>query len=459
MYACGPTVYRDAHLGNMRTFLLPDLIARTAAARGINVLLVQNITDVGHMLDDTGLGDVDEGLAGEDRLLSASANEGRGALDIAREYESRFAADCERLGIIEPAQRPRASECIDLMLDLIAGLVASDHAYVGGDGSVYFAAASLSDYGAISGNRLDQLKPGHRFEGRIDPNKRFHADWALWKLAPATRTQLVWDSPWGVGFPGWHIECSAMLLAYLGDTVDIHTGGIDLRFPHHEDERAQTNASAGREVVRHWVHGEHLLFEGRKMSKSAGNVVLLDDVVARGFDPRALRAAFLHTHYRTQVDLTWDAIAAADTLLRRWRQLVASATPAGGDEHAAAHYDDAVWQQVLGLFEDDLATAQAMVLLRAFAKDAGVPADIRAATLIKCDELLGLDLLTAHPSSAGTNNDADIPSDVAELLQRRATARESRDWSLSDALRDDIANLGWTVIDGPDGQHAAPSRN
>ncbi len=243
-------------------------------------------------------------------------------MDVARHYEAAFHSDLSLLGI-RPAQAyPRASESIGLMLDLIGRLVERGHAYVGEDGSVFYDAASFPTYGALSGNRLDALRPGHRFEGAVDEAKRFHADWALWKRA-GDRRQLVWDSPWGPGFPGWHIECSAMSVHFLGDVIDVHTGGIDLRFPHHEDERAQSDAAVGHEVVRHWVHGEHLLFEGRKMAKSSGNVVLLRDVVARGLDPLALRLAFLGTRYRTQVDLSWDAIAAADRQLTRWRDRVA----------------------------------------------------------------------------------------------------------------------------------------
>ncbi|NDB18601.1 MAG: cysteine--tRNA ligase, partial [Actinobacteria bacterium] len=215
VYACGPTVYRDAHVGNLRTFMLADLIARVAAARGLDVTVVQNITDVGHMLDDTGFG-ADElqpetSAAGQDRMLQAVEREGGAALAIARRYEAAFKRDCDELGITPATHYPRASECIDSMVAIIERLLESGHAYVGGDGSVFFDARSFAGYGAISGNQLDALRPGHRFDGESDPNKRFHADWALWKAAPATRTQLVWETALGRGFPGWHIECTAML--------------------------------------------------------------------------------------------------------------------------------------------------------------------------------------------------------------------------------------------------------
>ena len=298
IYCCGPTVYRDAHVGNFRTFLLSDLVVRTLRLFGEQTLVVQNITDVGHMAED-----LDGRESGEDKLLTQAASESKDPFDVAREYEARFHRDLALIGITPADRYPRASESIDLMQNFITRLVNTGSAYPGTDGSVYFAANSYPSYGALSGNRLDALKPGHRYEYVEDGAKKFHADWALWKSA-GKRTQMIWDSPWGPGFPGWHIECSAMSLEFLGDQVDLHIGGIDLRFPHHEDERAQSNSFATKEVVKHWLHGEHLLFEGRKMSKSAGNVVLVKDIIERGFDPLVLRLALMENRYRAQMDLT-----------------------------------------------------------------------------------------------------------------------------------------------------------
>ncbi len=310
VYACGPTVYRFAHVGNMRTFLLTDLIRRAAQRHRLRVEIVQNITDVGHLQHD----DVE---AGEDKMSLAAQRERKDPWEIARFYEEAFHRDQALLGVKPADAYPRASESIDLMLSLISRLIELDHAYVGTDGTVYFDARSFEGYGAISGNKLEDLRAGHREDAdALTAGKRFHADWALWKRAGAAR-EMTWDSPWGFGFPGWHIECSAMSLDLLGDRFDLHTGGIDLRFPHHEDERAQSNCAVGggTEVVGHWTHGEHLLFEGRKMAKSTGNVVLVSDVVERGFDPLALRLAFLSTRHRQQANLSWESIAAADALL------------------------------------------------------------------------------------------------------------------------------------------------
>lgn len=447
VYACGPTVYRDAHVGNMRTFLLTDLIRRTAQAHAWQVRVVQNITDVGHMADDTGLGGVDEGQGdGADRVLAQAAAENRGALEVARHYEHRYLTDLARLNITPADVMPRASESIADMIHLISELMGRGHAYVGADGSVFFDARSFDGYGAISGNRLTDLRPGHRFDGATDPNKRFHADWALWKHAGPTRTQLVWDTPWGRGFPGWHTECSAMSLRHLGEYIDIHTGGIDLRFPHHEDERAQSNAAVGHEVVSHWVHAEHLLFEGRKMSKSAGNVVLVQDVIDRGLDPLAVRLTFLEHHYRQQMNLTWQSIEAADRTLTRWREQMAQWRASGDATHAEP--DTFTISEVLAAFDDDLDTARAVLILRRVERDEHMTPAQRHATFAWCDQLLGLDLSREHESQV-------VPEAVLALLEERARARAAKDWARSDQLRDEIASAGFTVVDSAEGQRLA----
>ena len=314
IYCCGPTVYRDAHVGNLRTFLLADLIVRALRLEGRQVKFIQNITDVGHMSED---------FQDEDKLLQQAKLEKQDPFEIARKYEGKFHQDLAKINILPADSYPRASETIDLMLQSIAQLITSGHAYATELGSVYFDARSIESYGAISGNKLDSLKPGNRFEYSDEGDKRFHADWALWKSA-RNRTEMVWDSPWGKGFPGWHIECTAMSLRLLENRIDLHVGGIDLRFPHHENERAQSNSIIGQEAVKMWVHGEHLLFEGRKMSKSAGNVVLVEDLVERGIDPLALRLALLENRYRSQMDLTWAGLEAANLTLRRWRTNMAN---------------------------------------------------------------------------------------------------------------------------------------
>ena len=423
MYCCGPTVYRDAHVGNLRTFLLSDLIARVVRLNGSQPYLIQNITDVGHMSED---------LINDDKMLSQARLEKVDPFEIARKYEAGFHLDLAALNIQPAAAYPRASECIEMMLSLIKKLVDADFAYLGSDGTVYFSAQKFASYGAISGNKLDSLKPGHRYEYSEEGAKRFHADWALWKAA-GDRTEMVWDSPWGMGFPGWHIECSAMSLELLNGHVDIHVGGIDLRFPHHENERAQSNALINEEAVDLWVHGEHLLFEGRKMSKSSGNVVLLNDVIKGGIDPLAIRLCFLENKYRSQMDLTWNSIEAAHETLKRWRLKMAQ---------WSTDSSITVDTEIKEAFNTDLDTSRAILRLREIEKDDTVN---KASVFRYADQVLGLDL--DRPIEARVLTDQ-----MKVLLDKRATARIEKRWADSDQLRLELENLGLEIKDTPEGQ-------
>ena len=424
IYCCGPTVYRDAHVGNLRTFLLSDLISRAAALSGLQVILIQNITDVGHMANNL-----------EDKMLSQSKSESLDPFAIARKYEERFHIDLGRLNIQPANSYPRASENIALMISAIEKLIADGFAYVATDGNVYFDAQSFPSYGAISGNRLDSLKPGHRYEYSEDGAKRFHADWALWKLAH-DRTEMIWPTPWGDGYPGWHIECSAMSLEYLGHTIDLHVGGIDLRFPHHENERAQSNALTGSETVTHWIHGEHLLFEGRKMSKSAGNVVLLQDIIDRGLDPLSARLAFLENRYRSQMDLTWASLEAAHVTLRRWRMLVQSGLP---------HTELIADQDFLEAIFADLDTPRAIQKLRSVEKSTTLTPAAKAAIFRFADQILGLDLSRVPEKRLLTELQK-------ELLHQREVARADKNFAESDRLRTLLEDSGLEIQDGPQGQ-------
>ncbi len=443
IYACGPTVYRDAHVGNMRTFLLTDLIKRFAQYQGLNVELIQNITDVGHMADDTGLGGIDEGQGDtEDRVLAQAKTESVDALSIARKYEDNFHKDLKLLNIQKATQYPRASESIELMIELIKQLIEKKHAYVGKSGTVFFDAKSFPSYGQISGNKLDELQPGYRFEGKPDPDKKFHADWALWKHAGENRTQLTWETPWGRGYPGWHIECSAMSIKFLGTKIDIHTGGIDLRFPHHEDERAQSNASTNTEVVNHWIHGEHLLFEGRKMSKSSGNVLLVSDVLAKGLDPLAIRLSLLEHRYRSQMDLTWNSISASHKNLNRIREKMQEWAKSSGsvDKNYLAQFESAL--------NEDLDTNKVLQLLRTLEKDDTVSDGDKFQTVLKFDEVLGLDLDYAPEA----RREVEITPEIKGLLETRAKARLEKNWKLSDEIRDKLITLGIGIKDSDSGQ-------
>ena len=424
MYCCGPTVYRDAHVGNLRTFMLADLISRVVALTGDKVTLIQNITDVGHMSED---------FAEDDKILSQATLEKISPLEIARKYEEKFHKDLELLNIGTAQEYPRASETIDLMQTMIAELISKGFAYIGDDKSVYFDAQKFAGYGEISGNKLDSLKPGHRYEYHNDGAKKFHADWALWKAA-GERSEMIWDSPWGPGFPGWHIECSAMSMKMLNQHVDVHVGGIDLRFPHHENERAQSNAVIGREAVDLWVHGEHLLFEGKKMSKSSGNVVLVNDIMARGIDPLALRLCFLENRYRSQMDLTWNSINAADETLKRWRNKMAT-----WGQSSAITIDS----EIESAFNNDLDTPKVILRLREIEKS---NLENKHELFMYADQVLGLDL--DRPMVA-----RELTAQMQTLLDERTKARTESRWADSDALRIQLENLGLQIHDTADGQN------
>ena len=424
MYCCGPTVYRDAHVGNLRTFMLADLISRVVALSGVKVTLIQNITDVGHMSED---------FAEDDKILSQASIEKVSPLEVARKYEEKFHTDLSQLNIGVADAYPRASESIDLMQLMIAELIEKGFAYIGEDKSVYFDAQQFEGYGEISGNKLDSLKPGHRYEYHNDGAKRFHADWALWKAA-GERSEMIWDSPWGPGFPGWHIECSAMSMKLLNQHVDVHVGGIDLRFPHHENERAQSNAVIGREAVDLWVHGEHLLFEGKKMSKSSGNVVLVSDIIARGIDPLALRLCFLENRYRSQMDLTWNSINAAHETLKRWRSKMSS----WGESSSLA-----IDTEIESAFNNDLDTPKAILRLREIEK---ANVENKRELFMYADQVLGLDL--NRPAVA-----RELTEEMQSLLNERTKARSEKRWPDSDALRVQLENLGLEIKDTPEGQN------
>jgi len=423
MYCCGPTVYRDAHVGNLRTFMLADLISRVAVLGGVKSKLVQNITDVGHMSED---------ITGDDKILAQATIERKSPLEVARKYEEKFHDDLARLNIGKAHAYPRASESIELMQSMISELIEKGVAYIGGDKTVYFDAQKFASYGSISGNKLESLIPGHKFENHNDGAKKFHADWALWKTAGG-RTEMIWDSPWGPGFPGWHIECSAMSMDLLDKHVDVHVGGIDLRFPHHENERAQSNAVIGQEAVDLWVHGEHLLFEGKKMSKSSDNVVLVSDIIARGIDPLALRLCFLENRYRSQMDLTWNSITAANETLKRWRNKMST----WGNSHTIS-----TDPEIESAFNNDLDTPKVILRLREIEKS---EVENKRELFLYADQVLGLDL--DRPII-----DRELTDQMKKLLDERLNARNEKRWADSDALRVQLEELGLEIKDTAEGQ-------
>jgi cysteinyl-tRNA synthetase len=403
--------------------MLADLISRVFVLTGIKVTLIQNITDVGHMSED---------FAEDDKILSQATIEKVSPLEVARKYEDKFHEDLSLLNIGKAFAYPRASESIELMQSMIAELIQKGFAYVGRDKTVYFDAQKFDGYGDISGNKLDSLIPGHRFEYHNDGAKKFHADWALWKAA-GERSEMIWDSPWGPGFPGWHIECYAMSMEMLNKHVAVHVGGIDLRFPHHENERAQSNSIIGREAVDVWVHGEHLLFEGRKMSKSSGNVVLVRDIIARGIDPLAIRLCFLENRYRSQMDLTWNSINAAHETLKRWRTKMSEWEQS---------FEINVDSEIEAAFNNDLDTPKVILRLREIEKS-DLPN--KRGLFMYADQVLALDL--DRPIAV-----RQLTEQMQTLLDERAKARSEKRWADSDSLRVQLETLGLQVKDTSDGQ-------
>lgn len=489
MYTCGPTVYRHAHVGNLRTFMLADFIRRTLLYHGVAVLHVKNITDVGHMRNEQ----LD---AGGDRILVQAGLEGRGASELAAAYEADFHADEALVNILPAHVFPRATEHIDDMIRLAERLQDLGLAYEAPDGTLYYDVSRFPDYGRLSGNSLDHLRAGHRAQpgaGKDDP-----ADFALWKRAEPGR-ELVWGSArWGDGFPGWHIECSAMSLRHLGSQFDIHTGGVDNVFPHHEDEIAQSTPLTGGIPARLWVHGEHLLTGGRKMAKSAGNFQRITDLQAEGIDPLALRYLALTARYGHKLHASTESVQAAAAALTSLRSRLsnlgapppegpwampdvlrarpAGDRPAGEARHAAGHGSTdqpdlalhdrahapvaplsrdghAFHQRFVAALDDDLNLPNGLAALRD-AMRADIAPDEKRWLLLDADLVLGLDLhlaWQADDARAAQRVPADAESDVAKLVAARAKARAAGDYGRADALREQLRARGVDVVDGPAG--------
>ena len=441
IYSCGPTVYRYVHVGNLRTFMLPDLLRRSLEYLGYETEQVMNITDVGHLTDDT----FDRG---EDKMLVSARLENKSPEEIAAHYTSAFMEDAGKLNIRRADHYPHATHYIPQMIELIEKLVAQGHAYEVG-GTVYYDIATFGAYGLLSRNTTDKLLAGAR--GEVDPRKRHPGDFTLWKAAGEHRMQ-VWPSPWGPGFPGWHIECSAMSMSVLGDRFDIHTGGSDNVFPHHEAEIAQSEGVTGHRVVTCWMHGGLLMLGGARMAKSAGNFFRISELEKQGFDPLAFRYLVLQAKYRTKLDFSTDGLAGADRALRQLRERVAEWSSVGGttevEDAKVAGYET----RFRASLADDLDLPAAMALVAQLIRSDLAAAE-KASLLLSWDEVLGLDLDRA-PS------DVPLPGGAPALLEARDKARAAKDFATSDRLRIELAALGVAVTDTAQGQRfkTAPQR-
>ncbi len=428
MYTCGPTVYDHTHLGHMRTYVNTDVLRRAMEFNGDRVEQVMNVTDVGHLFGDRDLG--------KDKLEEAAKREKKSAWEIAREYEKEFFETLAALNIEPPAIVCRATEHVQEMISFIQKIEKAGYTYLTSDG-IYFDTSELKDYNRLSGMPLEKLREGARVEK--NPEKKNPTDFALWKFSPKTgpRRQMEWDSPWGIGFPGWHIECSAMGMKYLGEAIDLDTGGLDHRPIHHTNERAQNFAATGKEVVRFWVHNAFLLVEGQKMSKSLKNFFWLKDVLDRDFDPLALRYLFLTAHYRKEMNFTWAGLEAAAIALEKLYDDLSIWDAPG--KVGCAEYESKFEE----LINDDLNTPKALALMWKLVKDQWFPTAAKMATLLKMDRVFGLKLSEVE--------EVKVPEEVMDLVRERESARREENWSGADELRNRIEQAGFTVEDTPEG--------
>ncbi|MDD2282190.1 MAG: cysteine--tRNA ligase [Eubacteriales bacterium] len=426
MYVCGPTVYDYAHIGNMRSYVFADLLRRMLEYNGFAVTHVMNITDVGHLVSDA-----DEG---EDKLVEGAKREKKTPWEIAEFYTQDFMHSLDELNILTPTIICKATDHIQEMLDFVQELYNRGFAYrIEGDG-IYFDVSRLEGYGKLSRQSLDDLRAGARIE--INERKRHPADFALWKDAPPEHI-MHWPSPWGPGYPGWHIECSTMSMKYLGRKIDIHTGGIDHVPIHHENEIAQSEALTGETWVRYWLHGEFLQVDGGKMSKSLNNFYTVASLGERHFDPIAFRYLCLNAHYRTPLNFTWEGLEAAQTALWRLRQAYQK-LPAD-----AAEPSPDLLTKFQSAINDDLNVPLAL----SYAWEAARSGEAGGkALLTKFDQVLGLRLDAEFAPQQG-----ELPPELAALLEQRKLARTNKDWALSDQLRDELARRGVTVKDTKDG--------
>ena len=428
IYSCGPTVYRFVHVGNLRTFMLADLLRRSLEYLGYETQQVMNITDVGHLTDDT----IDRG---EDKMLVSARLENKSTEEIAAAYTEAFMQDIAKLNIRPAETYPQATQYIPRMIELIQTLLATGHAYEV-TGTVYYDIASFGAYGKLSRNTTDTLMTGVR--GDPDPQKRHPGDFTLWKAAGERRAQ-VWPSPWGPGYPGWHIECSAMSMSILGDRFDIHTGGADNVFPHHEAEIAQSEAVAGHRVVSLWMHGGLLMLSGARMAKSAGNFFRITELEEQGYDPLAFRYLALQARYRSPLNFSTRGLAGADRALRQLRQRVAEWSKA--TERSAPSTSEEWDSRFRDAIADDLDLPRAMALVAELVRSDVAPST-KAELLARWDHVLGLDLKRSASQRA-------LPAGAAELLAEREKARAAKDFARSDLLREELRKMGVSVADSP----------
>ena len=423
LYTCGPTVYNFAHIGNFRAYAFEDILRRVIQFNGMKIRQVMNLTDV------------------DDKTIRGANAAGVALADYTKTYKDAFFADLAKLNIQPAEVYPAATDHIPEMIALVEKLMEKGIAYKSEDGSVYFKVREFPGYGKLAHIDFDRQRTGLRCAAD-EYDKENVGDFALWKAREESDGPVGWNSPWGRGRPGWHIECSAMSMKYLGETFDLHTGGIDNLFPHHENEIAQAEAATGKEFVRTWMHCAHLRVNGEKMSKSAGNFYTLRDLVEKGYAGREIRYVLINAHYRTGLNFAFSALDDARKSLDKIDRCVSQATDGEPPEWAKRHLDD-----FTAAVNDDLNLPRAFAALFELVRDAnGKGASGTLGVFKRMDEVLGVIFF------GNTKKSAEIPAEIQALLDRRAEARKSKNWAESDRIRDEIAAAGWTVKDSRDGQ-------
>ncbi len=429
MYTCGPTVYNTAHLGNLRTYIFEDILRRTLEFDGYTVKHVMNVTDVGHLTSDAD--------TGEDKIEAQAKKDHQSAHDIAAVHAKEFFLDLTRLNILKPTTVLYATKTIDLQIALVAQLEKQGYTYVTPDG-VYFDTAKFSRYGQLSGQRAQDKKAGARVE--INPDKHHPSDFALWKFSkPEDHRQMEWDSPWGRGFPGWHLECSAMSMHELGPQFDIHCGGVDHIPVHHENEIAQSEAATGKHpFVKYWLHGEFMQLPDKRMGKSEGNAITLQNVIDKGIDPLAFRYLALQTHYRQKMNFSWEALEAAAQGLK---DLQVRVSDLGSEAKiGCAEFE----QEFQSSINDDLNTAKALAVVQETLKSE-YPNPAKRQSLNIMDQILGLGFQTLQKP------EFTIPAETQNLLDQREQARQQGDFVMADKLRAQILKAGYAIEDTEQG--------
>lgn len=448
LYACGLTVYDYTHLGHLRKYTMDDILIKTLRHSGYQVKFVQNVTDVGHLASDAD--------TGEDKLEKGAKKYGKTVWDIAHEFEDYFWRSMDLMGNAKPDVSCRATEHIEAQLEMVKTLEKKGYTYViEGDG-VYFDTSKIDDYGKLARLDLEHLQEGARLE-KV-PGKENITDFALWKFErPGENRAMSWQSPWAErSFPGWHIECSAMAVKYLGEQFEVHTGGIDHIPVHHTNEIAQAEAASGKKpFVKYWVHHNFLRVNGEKMSKSLGNFFTIDDVLKRGVHPRALRLLFLTSHYRSEMNFTWESL---EGMQKTYKRLLESVIQFKQEQERTTLSSDklekvdAYRQRFFAALENDLATPEAVAIIWEVSKS-NIPGPDKYDLLIEFDEVLGLGLRTAEKILEELKPaQQDIPQAVTELVAARQTARDTKDWQTADSIRHELEKQGYLVKDTADGQ-------